>query len=119
MTLHGVYGFNSRFCLVEMTCDCPPDGIDWFGFSVPEDGKDEYELETPYMEQFLNEDGTEKLCEAWDEPADCEDMTSTRVAFFIAKGHGEILETPFGSVSLSDVTALPKRLKDIIEFEKP
>ena len=115
----GVYSFNKRFLLVEVLFECPPDDIDWLGIYVKEEGKSEDELCYPYMEQFLDESGENKLCDAWDEPENIEEMTSCRMAFFIETGHGDVLETPFGDVSLCDVMPLPERLKEIIEYEKP
>ncbi len=116
MTLHGCYRFRKNWLVVEMTLPCTPDEIDWFGFSVPEEGVDEFDRIIPYMEQYLTPDGTDKLCDAWDEPEEQE--APSRVAFFLRRTEGgAALETPYGSVSLTDLAPLPDRLIDILEFE--
>ena len=93
-----------------------PDEIDWFGFSVPEEGVDEFDRIVPHMEQYLTEDGTDKLCDAWDEPE--EQYSPTRVTFFIRKSDATVLETPYGDIDISEPIKAPDRLRDIIEFEK-
>ncbi len=115
MTVHGCYRFTKAWLIVELTLPCTPDEIDWFGFSVPEEGVDEFDRITPYMEQYLTPDGTDKLCDAWDEPE--EQRAPSRVAFFLRR-RGNLLETPFGPVSLADPGDLPERLEEILEFEK-
>lgn len=116
MILHGCYRFTKKWMVVEMTLPCTPDDIDWFGFSVPEEGVDEFNRQTPYMEQYLTPDGTDKLCDAWDEPE--EQNAPTRVAFFLHRTEqGTTLETPYGNVSLTDLAPLPERLTAILEFE--
>lgn len=116
MTVNGVYNFSKFYYLVEITFDLTPDEIDWFGFSVPEEGVSEFDRVIPYMEQYLTTDGLDKLCDAWDEPEEQE--KPTRVAFFIKKSTGNVLETPYGDVPLSSDIKTPERLRKIIEFEK-
>lgn len=118
MKTEGIYYFNTHYILVEITLNCSPEDIDWFGFGVPEPGTDEFTRAAPYMEQYLTADGCDKICDAWEEPED-EDLDSTRVAFFIECGHGDVLETPYGHIDISDPDPLPIRLYDIIEFEEP
>jgi len=116
MILHGCYRFRKNWLVVEMTLPCTPDEIDWFGFSVPEEGVDEFDRIIPYMEQYLTKDGTDKLCDAWDEPEEQE--APSRVAFFLHRTEGgTTLETPYGDVSLIELAPLPDRLIDILEFE--
>jgi hypothetical protein len=67
------------------------------------------------MEQYLNEDGTEKICETYDEPE--HEVKPCRVAFFIYKEGSKMLRTPYGEFDLRNPQSLPTRLKDIIEFE--
>ena len=112
MTLHGCYTFNKTHFIVELTLD----EIDWFGFSVPEEGIDEFDRIIPYMEQYLTPDGSDKLCDAWDEPE--EQTKPTRVAFFLRKSECNVLEPPYGSIDTSQRAKLPDRLCDILEFEK-
>ncbi len=116
MKVHGCYNFNRTHLLIELTLDMTPDEIDWFGFSVPEEGVDEFDRIVPHMEQYLTEDGTDKLCDAWDEPE--EQYSPTRVAFFIRKSDATSLETPYGDIDISNPQKAPDRLRDIIEFEK-
>ena len=116
MKIHGIYNFCKTHLLVEITLDMTPDEIDWFGFSVPEEGVDEFDRIVPHMEQYLTEDGSDKLCDAWDEPE--EEYSPTRIAFFIRKSDANILETPYGDIDLGDPQRTPDRLREIIEFEK-
>ncbi len=116
MTLNGCYSFNRTHLLIDLTLDMTPDEIDWFGFSVPEEGVDEFDRIIPYMEQYLTPDGTDKLCDAWDEPEEQE--KPTRVAFFLRKSDCTVLETPYGNVDLSSPAKTPEVLREIIEFEK-
>ncbi len=115
MTVHGCYRFGRNWRIVELTLPCTPDEIDWFGFSVPEEGVGEYDRAVPYMEQYLSPDGTEKLCDAWEEPED--QQSPSRVAFFLPVTGGDTLETPYGDISLTDPGPLPERLRAILEFE--
>lgn len=116
MIVNGIYGFNRTHVLVDITLDMTPDEIDWFGFSVPEEGVNEFDRIIPYMEQYLTPDGTDKLCDAWDEPEEQE--SPTRVAFFLRKSEGNVLETPYGNIDLSSPSKTPDALREIIEFEK-
>lgn len=116
MIFHGCYRFTKKWLVVEITLPCTPDNIDWFGFSVPEEGVDEFARHTPYMEQYLTVDGTDKLCDAWEEPEEQE--SPSRVAFFLRYTEtGTLLETPYGCISLSQPAPLPERLRAILEFE--
>lgn len=116
MIINGCYNFNKNYLLIDITLPTTPDGIDWFGFSVPEDGVDEFDRIVPHMEQYLTEDGCDKLCDAWDEPE--EQYEPTRVAFFIRKSSSTVLETPYGNIDMSNPAKLSETLKQIIEFEK-
>lgn len=116
MIFHGCYRFNRTHLLLEITLDMTPDEIDWFGFSVPEEGVDEFDRIAPHLEQFLTPDGTDTLCDPWDEPEEQE--APTRVAFFLRKSDATLLETPYGSISLEAPTATPDRLREILYFEK-
>lgn len=116
MILHGCYNFNRTHLLVEISLDLTPDEIDWFGFSVPEEDIDEFDRIVPHMEQYLTPDGTDTLCDAWDEPE--EQLKPTRVAFFLRKSEGTVLETPYGEILLTDTQKTPERLRSILEFEK-
>ena len=116
MTVNGCYNFNKSYIVVELTLDMTPDEIDWFGFSVPDESLDEFDRIVPHMEQYLTPDGTDKLCDAWDEPEEQE--KPTRIAFFLRKSDCTVLETPYGNIDVSITDRLPLRLKEILEFEK-
>ena len=116
MIFHGCYVFNRTHLVLEITLPLTPDEIDWFGFSVPEEGVEEFDRIVPYMEQYLTPDGTEKLCDAWDEPE--EQLAPSRVAFFLRKSDAPTLVTPYGDLSLADPAPFPERLRGLLEFEK-
>ena len=109
------YDFNEDWYLIEMMLEVPAFDIDWMGICVPEEGVRKADWQCAYMEQYLNEEGTEKICDTYDEPE--ENVEPCRVAFFIFKVAANILSTPYGDFPLSDAKPLPERLKDIIEFE--
>ena len=112
------YDFSDEWYLVEMVLDEAPSKIDWGGMTVPEEGVDRADWQCPYMEQYLNADGTEKLCETYDLPAD--DARPCRVAFFLFK-NGEAaatLRTPYGDFTLEAGAEVPARLERIVEFEE-
>lgn len=90
--------------------------IDWDSMVVPNENLDEGDWQCPYMEQYLNADGTEKICETYDEPE--EEMNPCRIAFFIYKEDSHTLRTSYGEFNLTDVEKMPKRLKNIIEFDE-
>lgn len=110
------YDYNEEWYLVEMLLDLSVSEIDWDNIVVPEDGVSESDWQCAYMEQYLNENGTEKICETDDEPED--DVKPCRVAFFIYKVPANTLHTPYGDFELKNSKKVPERLKDIIEFEE-
>ena len=110
------YKYNKEWLLVEMILNVPTSEIDWDSMVVPDDTLDEGDWQCPYMEQFLNADGTEKLCEVYDDPK--EDVNPSRIAFFIYREGSELLRTAYGDFDLTNAQKLPKRLKSIIEFEE-
>ena len=109
------YRFNDEWLLIEMVLDVALSEIDWMNIVVPDENLDEDEWQCAYMEQYLNADGTEKLCEIYDEPE--EDVCPCRVAFFIYDDGLPTLHTPYGDFPLSGEEELPPRLKEIIEFD--
>ena len=111
----GCYDYNDEWLLIELALDVASSDIEWESIVVPNDELDEEDWQCPYMEQYLNDDGTEKLCEMYDEPE--EPVKPCRVAFFVYKDEAKVLRTPYGEFDLSDVQKLPKCLKEIIEFE--
>jgi len=111
----GCYDFNKEWLLVEMVLNVSSSEIEWDAIVVPNDELDEEDWQCPYMEQYLNEDGTEKICETYDEPEKA--VKPCRVAFFIYKDEAQTLRTPYGEFDLSKPRNLPKRLKHIITFD--
>ncbi len=114
--LHGCYDFNKDAVLVEMILDDTPQSIDWAGFVVPNAELDRMRWQCPYMEQYLSLEGTEKLCGTYDVPK--KENMPTRVAFFLFKTEDEILSTPYGDFSIKNMTPMPERLANIIEFDE-
>ena len=87
-------------------------------FTQKQDGLDQLNWQTPWDEKFLNESGTKITGDWMNAPTDKSDFT--RLAFFL---HFIDLEKPlstqFGNVELRTVEEMPKRLADIIEYERP
>ncbi|MBO5511930.1 MAG: hypothetical protein J6B24_09370 [Clostridia bacterium] len=111
------YRYNEEWLLIEMVMDIPSSEIDWMSIAVPNEELDEGGLAVPlHGEQYLNADGTEKLCEVYDEPE--EDACPCRVAFFIYDDDLPTLHTSYGDFPLDEKEELPARLKEIIEFDE-
>ena len=111
------YDYNDELLLIEMLVDENSEDIDFGEFVVPEKGLDENDWQCAYLEQYLIEDGTERICELYDEPQT--PVKPCRFAFFLYKseGQGKKLSTPYGNFSIESPKSMPKRLLDIIEFE--
>ena len=116
VTLYNCFSFNEEWYLVEMGLAVPPEEIDFEGIVVPEEGVDPDDWQAVLAEQFLNDDGTERLCELYDTPEP--GASESRVAFFIYKSEARILRTPYGEFELSDAEETPDRLRDIIEVDE-
>ena len=113
--LVGAYDFNDTAILVEMIVDEFPEKIDFGSFCVPEKSLKQSDWQVAYIEQYLNLDGTDKLCETYDIPA--EQSKPSRVAFFLFKTEAQGLSTPYGGFSLVHIQELPDRLAKIVEFD--
>lgn len=116
VTLFNCFSYNEEWYLVEMALAIPPNEIAFEEITVPEEGVDREHWQAALTEQFLNHDGTERICEIWERPNNGE--TESRVAFFIFKTESQILETPYGQFKLSDTVKVPDRLKNIIEIDE-
>ena len=110
------YNFNENWYLVEMALEIPADEINFDEIVVPEEGVAESNWQTVLAEQFLNDDGTERICDLYDVPD--HDSPTSRVAFFIYKTDSYVLRTPYGAFALSDADEVPDRLKAIIEVDE-
>ena len=112
----GCYSYNESCYLVEMLLYVPAYEINWSKFCVPQEGVRKADWQCAFLEQYLSEDGTEKICELYDEPE--ENVKPCRVAFFLFKVPADTLSTPYGNFLLSSDVPMPERLLDIIEFEE-
>ena len=116
--LCGCYDFNEEWYLVEMILDETPARIDWGAMTVSAEGVDRANWQCPYMEQYLNAQGSEKLCETFDLPR--EDVRPCRVVFFLFKDEQKAatLCTPYGDFALASGAKVPARLARIVELEE-
>lgn len=115
--LYNCYDFNDKCYLIEMVLDVPVYSLNLIRFCVPQEGVPRRDWQCAFLEQYLNEDGTEKLCSIFEEPE--ENVKPCRIAFFIFKTSGLVLSTPYGDFPLNDPLPLPARLADIIESVEP
>lgn len=112
---YGCYDFNADWYLVEMLIDISVSEIRLDEIIVPERGIDKSNWQCAYMEQYLNIDGTERICDTHVFPDG--NTRPCRIAFFIYKSSAKTLQTPFGKYDLKTTDNVPERLKRIIEFE--
>ena len=116
VTLFNCFHYNDEWYLVEMALNIPAREIQFNKIVVPQEGVKEQDWQTVLAEQFLNNDGTKRICDLYETP-DTDDSDS-RVAFFIYKTNSRILRTPYGQFELSDKDVVPNRLKEIIEIDE-
>ena len=111
------YDFNDELILIEMLINDSSDKIDFGQFVVPEQDLPESDWQCAYLEQYLNSQGTEKICDLYEEPD--ETVNPCRIAFFIYKfdDQDKKIITPYGTFSLNSLKPMPKRLLKCIEFE--
>ena len=115
VTLFNSYSFDENCYLVEMALNVAPDDVAFDEILVPEEGMGPDDWQTVLAEQFLNADGTERICDLYDLPE--EDTAPSRFVFFLYRDGSEKLVCPYGTYSLTDPQPLPQRLADIVEFE--
>ena len=106
---------NSHF-LVEVIINEFTDNIDLMDFCVPDNTQDKSYWQVAYMEQYLNLDGTDKLCETYETPA--EQSKPSRLVFFLFKTNNQKLSTPYGDFIITNLQQLPDRLAKLIEFDE-
>ncbi len=111
----GCYDFNEAWFLIEMHVDVSWKWIRWHQFKAPEAGVDECDWQAPYLEQYLNETGTERICELYDRPK--ENTAPCRFVFFLYKTGAQKLNCQFGEFDLSEIQPVPERLLGVVEFE--
>lgn len=112
---YGCYDYNKEWYLIEMLLNISASDIKWEKIFIREKKVKKDDWQVPYMEQYLNDDGTEKICETYEKPE--ENIKPCRIAFFIYKVPSDIISTPYGDFELSNATKVPERLKNLIEFE--
>jgi hypothetical protein len=113
--LIGVYDYNDNAVLIELIVDEIPEDIDFGNFCVPNNKLEKSFWQVAYMEQYLDEDGINKLCDTFDTPN--EKVKPSRIAFFIFKDGNVKLSTPYGDFSILNFKKLPDRLAKIIDFD--
>ena len=116
VTEFNCFNFSDKWYLVEMALTIPPKDIRFDEIVVPEKDVAEGNWQTVLAEQFLNSDGTERICDLYEIPDNGE--SDSRIAFFIYKTNSHALRTPYGEFELSDAKEVPDRLKTIIEIDE-
>ena len=111
----GCYDFNDSVFLVEMIVNECSSKIEFERFCVPDNMIKQSDWQVAYMEQYLNLDGNDKLCEAYDTPT--EQSKPSRITFFLYKSDNHKLSTPYGDFSTESLQKLPDRLAKIIDFD--
>ena len=111
------YSYKDGVGLVELVLDSSfMDIKESLDFCIEDRKISKSNWQTLYMEQYLNKEGTEKICETYSEPS-----LSThpiRIAFFIfGLKQGQKLVSSFGDTIVRKMEPLPDRLKTIIEFD--
>lgn len=117
MLTYHCYDFNDEWFMLELALDIGAAEINWRGFEVPEEGVDSLNWQAPYLEQYLNADGTQRICGIFEKPKNDED--SCRVAFYIFKNGMPLIRTPYGEFPLQPEGPVPQRLQGVVEFEEP
>lgn len=113
----GVYEVNEDVHLIELKIDTKPSDVNVEGFTQEIEGVSKDDWQVAYDEYYLNDEGSKVIGDFFNKPV--EDLTPTRIAFFLYFVDFTMpLLTPFGEVNLPSPLPMPKRLKDIIEFEE-
>ena len=115
VTSFNCFSFNDEWYLIEMILEIPPKDIKFDKMVVPEEGVAESDWQTVLAEQFLNHDGTERICDLYEVPDN--GASNSHVVFFIYKTGSRTLRTPYGQFELNDAEEVPNRLKSIIEID--
>lgn len=66
VALFNCFKYKRNWLLIEMTLNVFSNEICWDKFVIPEPDVSEANWQVPYLEQYLNENGTEKICEIYD-----------------------------------------------------
>ena len=111
----GCYDFNEEWLLIEMQADISWRCVRWHQFEVPETGVNPGNWQAPYLEQYLNEDGTQRICELYTSPRG--NTAPCRFTFFLYKTGAPKLRCQFGEFDLTTTQPVPTRLEGVVEFE--
>ena len=86
-------------------------------FTVEDNSLPKDSWQTLYMEQYFSADRKIKLCKIFEEPADnIKDFNLVFFIYYLAKG--QILQTPFGNMMITELRELPQEYKKSLEFEE-
>ena len=101
--------------LIEAVIDLPPQAVDMSGFLIKEKHVPPQDWQTAYNEQYLNKDGTRVIGNYVNHSS--LGTVPVRVAFFLyLEDLSAPLSTPYGDVALPTPEALPRRLRDLLDF---
>ena len=113
----GVYAVNDEVHLIELKVDRKPSEVNVEGFTQEVQGVSEEEWQVAYDEYYLNDDGEITIGDFFNKPE--KNSSPTRLTFFLYfVDFTTPLSTPYGKVDLPSPSLMPKRLKDIIDFEE-
>lgn len=113
VTLFNCFDCNNGFLLIEAVINEPANKIDFSRFSVEQNASSNKEDRKLYAIQFLDPKGISRICDLFSIPGQ---SIPCRIAFFVAKNGGEILNTPYGAFDLREPERLPDRLINCIDF---
>ncbi|WP_299214198.1 hypothetical protein [uncultured Aquimarina sp.] len=118
--LIGIYKVESGkdVHLIELGIKTNHKNIDIGEFTQEQHRIDRLNWQTPWDEKFLNDSGIKIIGDWINSPIDNSDFT--RIVFFLHfVDFKKPLSTQFGNVELKTVKEMPKRLSNLIEYEKP
>ncbi|MCL2797042.1 MAG: hypothetical protein FWD58_03185 [Firmicutes bacterium] len=85
-------------------------------FMIEDDNAPEKEWQVLYMEQYFSADRSKKLCDTYDTPEN--NAKNFFLVFFIYElSEGQVLQTPWGSVTVTNLQKLPDEYSGLLEFE--
>jgi len=111
------YDYTEEWFMIEMEIDVSTADLNWDEFVSPQDGMPPHAWPRAYLPQYLNAEGTARICDIYQDPT--EPVTPARVVFFIYRHNlpNKELQTPFGNFTLSPAGEIPERLVNEIEFD--
>ncbi len=117
VTYFGCYDYTEEWYMVEMQIGVSTNEIVWEEFVCPQSIMPSHAWPRAYLPQYLNEEGTARICDIYQEPD--EPISPARVVFFIYRHNlpDSLLKTPYGDFDLKPAGEIPERLVDHIEFD--